>query len=189
MIMLEDFRLKVFMTVAQEGSFTKAAARLNISQPAVSQHISELERITGVKLFERLRGEVVLTDQGRVFQIHARRILDAYISASSLFSPAESATVTIKASEEVYLYIYKALEQYMNIHPGVQVLRSDDDADLRFILAPAPQFQQAQKNMGGISATHNMISSLYLSCQPSETFAQSELFESLRSFLADYFTI
>ena len=184
--MLEDFRLKVFMTVAKEGSFTKAAARLNISQPAVSQHISELERITGVKLFERLRGEVVLTDQGRVFQIHAKRILDAYMSACSLFSPAESATVTIKASEEVYLYIYKALEQYMNIHPGVQVLRSDDDAaDLRFILAPAPQFPQAQKNMGGISATHNMISLLYLYCQPSETFSQTALSESLRRYLSD----
>lgn len=188
--MLEDFRLKVFMTVAQEGSFTKAAARLNISQPAVSQHISELERITGVKLFERLRGEVVLTDQGRVFQIHAKRILDAYVSASALFSPSEPSQIRIKASYEVYNYIYNALEQYVNIHPEVQIVRTEDDsADLTFCLAPAPALNIVQKNMGGISATHNIISSLYLSCQPSETFAQSELFESLRSFLADYFTI
>jgi DNA-binding transcriptional LysR family regulator len=188
--MLEDFRLKVFMTVAQEGSFTKAAARLNISQPAVSQHISELEKNTGVKLFERLRGEVVLTDQGRVFQIHAKRILDAYVSATALFAQTEAATITIKASEELYLYIYKALEQYMNIHPEIKILRSEDcTADLTLALAPAPTLALVQKNMGGISATHNIISSLYLCCQPSETFAQSELFESLRSFLADYFTI
>lgn len=187
--MLEDFRLKVFVTVAQEGSFTKAAARLNISQPAVSQHISELERTTGVKLFERLRGEVVLTEPGRIFQIHAKQILNAYLSASSLFKPQESVTITIKASEEVYQYIYTALQQYMNIHPEVHILRTDDEADLRFALAPAPQIALMHKNMGGISATHNIISSLYLSCQPSETFAQSELFESLRSFLADYFTI
>ena len=188
--MLEDFRLKVFMTVAQEGSFTKAAAKLNVSQPAVSQHISELEKTTGVKLFERLRGEVALTEQGRIFQIHAKRILDAYVSASALFSHSEPATISIKASEEVYLYIYKALEQYMNIHPDVKILRSEEQtADLGFALAPAPMLSLAQKNMGGISATHNIISSLYLCCQPSETFAQSELFESLRSFLADYFTI
>ena len=185
--MLEDFRLKVFMTVAQEGSFTKAAAKLDISQPAVSQHISELERTTGVKLFERLHGEVVLTDQGRIFQIHARRILEAYGCASSLFSQAESATISIKASEEVYLYIYKALEQYMNIHPEVQILRSDDDTvDLTFALAPAPAYIN---NMGSISAAHNVISSVYLSCNPSETFSQTELFESLRSFLKDYFLI
>ena len=188
--MLEDFRLKVFMTVAQEGSFTKAAARLAISQPAVSQHISELEKNTGVKLFDRLRGEVVLTQQGRLFQIHAKRILDAYTSASVLFSPAEPSLIRIKASDEIYHYIYTALEQYMNIHPEVQVLQvEEDDADLRFTLAPAPQSALLQKNMGGISATHNMISSLYLCCQPSETFAQSELCENLRSFLADYFTI
>ena len=188
--MLEDFRLKVFMTVAQEGSFTKAAARLTISQPAVSQHISELEKNTGVKLFERMRGEVSLTDQGRIFQIHAKRILDAYVSASALFAHIEAATISIKASEEVYLYIYKALEQYMNIHPEIKILRSEDSAaDLTFALAPAPTLALVQKNMGGISATHNIISSLYLCCLPSETFAQSELFESLRSFLADYFTI
>ena len=188
--MLEDFRLKVFMTVAQEGSFTKAAARLNISQPAVSQHISELEKNTGVKLFERMRGEVSLTDQGRIFQIHAKRILDAYVSATALFTQTEAATISIKASEEVYLYIYKAHEQYMDIHPEIKILRSEDcAADLTFALAPAPTLALVLKNMGGISATHNIISSLYLCCQPSETFAQSELFESLRSFLADYFTI
>lgn len=182
--MLEDFRLRVFMTVAQEGSFTKAAAKLNISQPAVSQHISELERTTGTKLFERLRGEVALTEQGRVFQIHAKNILDAYKSASNLFSPVQSSVVRLKASEEIYLYIYKALENFTNVHPQVEIVRCDDaDADLTFKLTQAP------KIMGGISATHNIISSLYLCCQPSETFAQTELFKSLRSFLADSFLI
>ena len=47
--MLEDFRLKVFATVAAEGSFTKAAAVLGVSQPAVSQNIAELEKLSGVK--------------------------------------------------------------------------------------------------------------------------------------------
>lgn len=192
--MLEDFRLKVFMTVAQEGSFTKAAARLAISQPAVSQHISELERTTGVKLFERLRGEVILTEHGRLFQIHAKRILDAYLSASALFTHAESATITLNASQEVYLYIYKALEQYMNVHPEVNIIRTEEqNADIVFTLIPAPKSMPfmlpAEKDMGGISATHNIISSVYLSCNPSETIAQSKLFESLRSFLKDYFLI
>ena len=182
--MLEDFRLRVFMTVAQECSFTKAAAKLNISQPAVSQHVSELERVTGTKLFERLRGEVALTEQGRIFQIRAKNILDAYKSASDLFSPMQQAVIRLKASEEIYLYIYKALELYTIIHPEVQIVRCDEsDADITFRLNPAP------KIMGGISATHNIISSLYLCCHPSETFAQTDLFKSLRSFLADSFLI
>jgi addiction module HigA family antidote len=72
--MLEDFRLKVFVTVASEGSFTKAAAVLGVSQPAVSQNVAELEKLSGFKLFERLRGEVVLTPQGVVFKEFAERI-------------------------------------------------------------------------------------------------------------------
>lgn len=178
--MLEDFRLRVFMTVAKEGSFTKAAAALDISQPAVSQHISELERTTGVKLFERLHGEIKLTEPGKVFQFRAKEILDAYSAASTLFSPFEPAAIRVKASDELYLYIYKALESFMNIHPEVQFVRSsDEDSELSFSFGPAP------KIMGGISATHNSISYLTLSCQPSEVFSQTALFKSLRSFLSD----
>ena len=178
--MLDDFRLRVFMTVAKEGSFTKAAVDLDVSQPAVSQHISELERITGVKLFERLRGEVRLTEQGRIFQNRAKEILQAYSVASSLFSPFEPATVRVRASDELYLYIYNALENFMKVHPEINIVRSEDsDCELSFSLLPAP------KNMGGISATHNIISSLYLSCQPSETFSQTALSESLRRYLSD----
>ena len=54
--MLEDFKLKIFVTVAAEGSFTKAARTLGITQPAVSQNIAELEKVTGALLLERHRG-------------------------------------------------------------------------------------------------------------------------------------
>ena len=48
--MFEDFRLKVFLAVAKEGSFTNAAKSLGVSQPAVSQNIAEIEKGIGVKL-------------------------------------------------------------------------------------------------------------------------------------------
>ncbi len=83
--MLEDFRLKIFMTVAAERSFTKAATVLGISQPAVSQNISELERVMDLKLFDRLRGEVVITPQGKIFYEHAQRILDSYGDLNMIF--------------------------------------------------------------------------------------------------------
>lgn len=57
--MLEDFRLKVFMAVAETGSFTKASRKLGVSQPAVSQNISSLEKETGAILFQRARGEEI----------------------------------------------------------------------------------------------------------------------------------
>ena len=62
--MLDDFRLRVFMMVAAEGSFTRAAQHLGVSQPAVSQNIAELEKQVGAVLFERKRGEVTLTPEG-----------------------------------------------------------------------------------------------------------------------------
>ena len=168
------------MTVAEEKSFTKAANRLDISQPAVSQHVSELEKTAGVKLFERQHGEIRLTDQGEVFLRYAENILEAYRFASDLFCQASPAKVRIKASDEVYTYIYNTLSIFSQIHPEVEFIRSDDtDSELSFNLKPAP------KIMGGISATHNIVSSLYLCCQPSETFSQTSLFESLRSVLAD----
>ncbi len=83
--MLEDFKLKIFMAVAQQHSFTKAAADLGISQPAVSQNISELEKLAGVKLFERLRGEVILTPQGKIFQKYVSRILYSFEDLNMIF--------------------------------------------------------------------------------------------------------
>ena len=178
--MFEDFRLRVFVTVAREGSFTKAASSLNISQPAVSQHISELEKITGVKLFERLHGEIRLTSQGHVFRNHALRILEAYHSASSIFSPMQASQVRVKASDEVYSYLEESLILFSQMHPEVEFVRStDEDSELSFVLRPAP------KVMGGISATHHIISNLFLCCNPSDAFSETDLFKNIRSFLAD----
>lgn len=83
--MFEDFRLKVFMTLAEKGSFTMAAKALGVSQPAVSQNIAELEKSTGAELFTRTRGSVTLTPAGNVFMEYARRILYWYSSAEKMF--------------------------------------------------------------------------------------------------------
>ena len=64
--MICDYRLKVFYTVALKGSFTAAAKDLGITQPAVSNHISELESAVGDTLFNRSRKETVLTSKGRI---------------------------------------------------------------------------------------------------------------------------
>ena len=103
--MFEDFRLNVFVAVAREGSFTKAAAALGVSQPAVSQNVADLEKSLGVKLFERLRGEVVLTPEGEVFMKYARNILDSCSKAESMFTDLQPRTIRVAASEEIYEYV------------------------------------------------------------------------------------
>lgn len=66
-----------FLAVADRGSFTRAAAALYISQPALSQQIRLLEQTLGVALFDRTGRSIRLTDAGVVFQQHARQALNA----------------------------------------------------------------------------------------------------------------
>lgn len=83
--MLEDFRLRVFEAVERCGSFTSAAKELGVSQPAVSQNIAELEKQLGEQLFNRERGNVTLTDKGRLFKGYAEQILHWYRVADEAF--------------------------------------------------------------------------------------------------------
>ncbi len=73
-----DFRLRAFLSVAKHLNFTKAAQELQVSQPAVTKHIQELENTYGVKLFVRHAGKVSLSDKGKVLEHHARRVLREY---------------------------------------------------------------------------------------------------------------
>jgi LysR family transcriptional regulator, transcriptional activator of the cysJI operon len=73
-----DFRLKVFYTVALRLNFTKAAAELYISQPAVSKHIQELEETYKTKLFERNGSKISLTPAGTLLLQHTKSIFDIY---------------------------------------------------------------------------------------------------------------
>ena len=73
-----DFRLRVFVEVASHLSFTKAARKLSISQPAITKHIQELENMFGVSLFERSAGKISLTRYGEMFLKHANEIVAGY---------------------------------------------------------------------------------------------------------------
>ena len=75
---MEEFRLKVFVSVAENLSFTKASQQLFISQPAISRHIQELEVQYQIRLFERLGNKIQLTDAGCIFLEYSKRILDEY---------------------------------------------------------------------------------------------------------------
>ncbi len=85
--MIEDSRLKIFRAVVEEESFTLAAARLGISQPAVSQNIAELEKAVGRKLFLRNRYTVRLNADGVAFNEYASQIEYWYGALNAAFLP------------------------------------------------------------------------------------------------------
>ena len=72
---VEIRHLRYFLAVAEAGSFSRAANRLGISQPSVSQQMRDLEAGLRVSLFQRRGKRILLTPRGLIFQEHARAIL------------------------------------------------------------------------------------------------------------------
>ena len=77
-VFMEFSWLNTFMTVVKEGSFRKASDALYVSQPTVTVHIKAIEREMGVQLFERNNRYVKMTEEGRRFFPHARKMLDVH---------------------------------------------------------------------------------------------------------------
>lgn len=79
-------QLKYVLVLANAGSFSKAADELGISQPSLSQYIKKIESQVGLELFERISGNVRLTDAGRVYIDGGRKILDIEHQMETQFS-------------------------------------------------------------------------------------------------------
>lgn len=73
-----DYRDEVFLLVAENLSFSKAAEDLFISQPAVTKHIKELESRLNIALFERKGNKIYLTKAGKLIYTHLKKIKQAY---------------------------------------------------------------------------------------------------------------
>ena len=72
---MELSELRVFLTVAAERSFSRAATKLHRTQPAVSQAVRRLEESVGERLFDRATKDATLTDAGRLLRDYAERLL------------------------------------------------------------------------------------------------------------------
>lgn len=78
-----DFKILVFISVARHLNFTRAAKEMNISQPAVSKNIHELELQAGRNLFERAGHRTTLTEAGQLFLVYAMRLTTVYETLNS----------------------------------------------------------------------------------------------------------
>jgi DNA-binding transcriptional LysR family regulator len=131
--------LEYFVAVAEEGSFTKGAARCHIVQPAISQQIQGLERELGERLFERLPRCVALTPGGRALLPYARECLAVAAKASAEFAAragllsGELNLGTVAGMQATFLP--KVMGTYNRRHPGVAV-RLTDGTSAAVIAAP-----------------------------------------------------
>lgn len=87
--------LHTFVAVAQQGTLGRAAETLNLSQPALSKTLNELEQLTGTRLFDRGRLGAQLTLMGEQFLTHAVKVLDALNHAGQSFNRKDDQTHSV----------------------------------------------------------------------------------------------
>ena len=100
---MEIHQLRYFVAVTDEGNFSRAAAKVRVAQPSLSQQIRKLEAEIGQRLFDRLPRSVVLTEAGRCFIDYARQILasigDARRSVDELKDAVRTAIFSQRQNE------------------------------------------------------------------------------------------
>lgn len=123
--MITDFRLLVFVTVARELSFTRAAELLSVSQPAVTKHIKELERLLATPLFRRNGNRIALRAEAEQLLPKAKQILEAYQQINDLVDDANgdyAGNLRIGASSTITQYIIpEILAKFRKRYPKIQI--------------------------------------------------------------------
>ena len=121
---MDLFQLEIFLAVSEERSFSRAAARLHRTQPAVSQSIAKLEAELGETLLERSSRDGTLTDAGEVLQEYARKMLNLRTEAAAALTDLRSlhtGQLNLAANEYTCLYLLPLLDAFRTRHPGVKV--------------------------------------------------------------------
>jgi len=121
---MELYPLKVFLTVANEKSFSRAAEKLLRTQPAVSLAIQKLESDLQEKLMDRSGKDLILTDAGRIVLEYARRFenLESDLeNALAELRDNSAGRLIVGANESTTLYLLEHIEQYRRLYPKVKV--------------------------------------------------------------------
>jgi len=131
---MADRRLQVFHTVARLLSFTKAAERLHMTQPAVTFQVRQLEEYFNTRLFDRTHNRISLTDVGKKIYEYADRIFELYSEMENAVREMTgeiSGALTIGASTTIAEYMLPTLlgdfkEKYPEVTIHLKVANSDN---------------------------------------------------------------
>lgn len=133
-----DIQLQVFVEVVEKENFSKAAEKLHMTQPAVSQYIQALESKMGTRLLERSNKFVRLNKAGNIVYHHAKEIIDHYTKMKSLvddLTNTSSGDLSIGASYTFGEYILPHTiaymrKQYPAIKPKITIGNSREISEL-----------------------------------------------------------
>jgi LysR family cyn operon transcriptional activator len=123
-------QLKTFVIIADSGGIHRAAARLNLSQPAASRQIHALEAELGVALFDRIGRRLALTAEGEDLLRRGRRLLaeaNEFADRARALKKGETGILRIGATPQVIeSTLASFLVEYLPSHPGVEVQLVED---------------------------------------------------------------
>jgi len=127
-------KLKIFHTVAEASSFTKASTVLNLSQSAISRQIQSLEYELKIKLFERHARGLVLTDNGKYLFQTAHEVIAKLKDVEATFGDEKDKlkgklTVTTVVSFGT-TWLTPRIKEFMDLHPEIEVELIFDDREL-----------------------------------------------------------
>ncbi|WP_180963975.1 LysR family transcriptional regulator [Haloimpatiens massiliensis] len=131
-IVMIDIKLKTFITVSQTKNFTKAANILNMTQPAISQHIKFLEQYYKVKLFRKSKNKIELTSQGEFLYQNALELdrLSKFIENSLENSTSFIKKYRLGASLTIGGFtIPNLISTYMNKNPNIDIILTIDNTE------------------------------------------------------------
>lgn len=175
-------QIQAFLAVTEQGTFTKAAERLHMAQPALSQLVRELERELGIRVLDRTTRRVELTEGGREFHGAAVKILHdldtAVDNANGLAERKRGRIVVAVPPLLAAVIMPPAIAALREKHPGLQVAILDARNDL---VVEAVRFGKADCGIGTFSALEDNIErqplardSLMLFCGRRSAFAGRE---------------
>lgn len=121
---MDNIQIKCFISVARTLSFSEAARRNYVSQSTVSRYIRDLEKEFGVKLFERTRRDVTLTNEGKLLLPYAQNIIDNINKATSVVSQLNSGSggkLSVAYDSTSLNYPMKCLKKFTENYPNITV--------------------------------------------------------------------
>lgn len=129
---MEIRQLEYFLTICEAGSFTRAAERLYVSQPAVTNAIRGLEEELGIQLFDRSQKLATLTAEGRIFAGHVEKIMHGITrtveeihSLRNLTSGVLNVGLTPLGGQRA---VVELLRKYRQSYPDIQIILHEDDS-------------------------------------------------------------
>ena len=120
-----DIKLDTLLAVYEEKSFTKAAMRLNLTQPAVSNHIRMWEKEIGHPLCTRIKGDLIFTTEGEIAVNYAKRFKSVYVSMCEEIAEKQKTPKHIKIGVtraiESDPSVATAIGRYASSNPGTNI--------------------------------------------------------------------